>query len=77
MSQEDTTQGGPLAMPWYSVSTCIMIQRLRTSTQGVKQVRLADDSARGGQIVPLYNWYDHLSQEGKKYDYLVMDQTAG
>ena len=25
----------------------------------------------GGQIVPLYNWYNHLSQEGKKYGYLV------
>ena len=25
----------------------------------------------GGQIVSLYNWYNHLSQEGKKYRYLV------
>ena len=49
-----------------------MIQSLRTSTPGVKQVWLADDSAGGGQIVPLYNWYNHLSQEGKKkHDYLV------
>ena len=29
-----------------------MIQSLRTSTPGVKQVWLADDSAGGGQIVP-------------------------
>ena len=48
-----------------------MIQSLRTSTSCVKQVWLADDSAGGGQIVPLYNWYNHLSQEGKKYGYLV------
>ena len=48
-----------------------MIQSLRISTPGVKQVWLADDSAGGGQIVPLYNWYNHLSQEGKKYGYLV------
>ena len=48
-----------------------MIQSLRTSTPGVKQVWLADDSAGGGQIVPLCNWYNHLSQEGKKYGYLV------
>ena len=25
----------------------------------------------GGQIVPLYNWYSHLNQEGKKYGYVV------
>ena len=53
------------------VNTSIMIQSLRTSTPGVKQVWLADDSKGGGQIVPLYNWYNHLSQEGKKYGYLV------
>ena len=52
-SQEGTTQGDPLAMPWYSVNSSIMIQSLRTSTPGVKQVWLADDSAGGGQIVPL------------------------
>ena len=46
-------------MPWYSVNTSIMIQR--KSTPGVKQVWPADDSAgRGVQIVPLYNWYEHL-----------------
>ena len=71
LSQEGTTQGDPLAMPWYSVNTSIMIQSLRTSTPCAKQVWLADDSAGGGQIVPLYHWYNHLSQEGKKYGYLV------
>ena len=69
-SQEGTMQRDPLAMPWYSVNSSIMIQSLRTSTPGVK-VWLADDSAGGGQIVPLYKWYNHLSQEGKKYGYLV------
>ena len=48
-----------------------MIQSLRTSTPDVKKVWLADDSAGGWQIVPLYNWYNHLSQEGKKCGYLV------
>ena len=71
LSQEGTTQGDPLAMPWYSVNTSIMIQSLRISTPGDKQVWLADDSAGGGQIVPLHNWYNYLSQEGKKYGYLV------
>ena len=58
-------------MPLYSINTSIMIQSLRTSTPGVKQVWLADYSAGGGQIVPLCNWYNHLCQEGKKFGYLV------
>ena len=70
LSQEGTTKGDPLAIPWYSINTSIMIQSLRTSTPGVKQVWLAHDSAGGGQIVPLYNWYNHLSQGGQKYGYL-------
>ena len=63
LSQEGTTQGDPLAMPWYSVNASVMIQSLRTRTPGVIQVWLADDPAGGGQIVPLYNWYSHLTQE--------------
>ena len=63
LSQEGTTQGDPLAMPWYSVNASVMIQSLRTSSPGVIQVWLADDPAGGGQIVPLYNWYSHLTQE--------------
>ena len=71
LSQEGTTQEDLLATLWYSVNTSIMIQSLRISTPGVRQVWLADDSAGGGQIVPLHNWYNYLSQEGKKYGYLV------
>ena len=71
MSQEGTTQGVPLAMPWYSVNTTIMIQSLRTYTPNVKQEWLTDDSAGGGRILPLYNWYKHLCQAGKKYGYIV------
>ena len=29
---------------------------------------MGNDSAGGGRIVPLYNWYKHLSQEGMKFD---------
>ena len=51
-SQEGTTQGDPLAMPWYSVNTSFIIQSVRTSTPGVW---LADDLAGGGQIVQLHD----------------------
>ena len=60
-----------MAMPWYSVNTSIMIWSLRTSTPCVKQAWIHEDSAGYGQIVALYNWCNHLSQEGKKYGYLV------
>ena len=71
MSQEGTTQGDPLAMPWYSVNTSIMIQSLRLNIPDVKQVWLADDSAGGGRLINLYSWFKHLEEEGKKFGYLV------
>lgn len=71
LSQEGTTQGDPLAMPWYSVNTSIIIQALRNSIPTVKQVWLADDSAGAGQISSLFDWYKYLEKEGLKYGYLV------
>ena len=71
LSQEGTTQHDPLAMPWYSVNTSIMIQSLRLHVPEVKQVCLADDSAGDGRIEDLYRWYKYLCEEGKKYGCLV------
>jgi hypothetical protein len=71
LSQEGITQGDPLAMPWYSVNTSLIIQNLRCNTSGVKQVWLADDSAGGGKITALYSWYKTLCDEGKKFGYHV------
>ena len=71
LSQEGTTQGDPLAMPWYAINTFILIQSLRARIAEVKQVWLADDSAEGGPTELLYNWYKLFSQEGKKFGYLV------
>ena len=65
LSQEGTTQGDPLAMPWYSVNTSIMIQSLTVRVPEVKQVWLADDSAGRGRIEDLYRWYKYLCEEGK------------
>lgn len=56
-SHEGNTQGDPLAMPWYSVITSIMIQNLRAHWPMVKQVWLTDYSAGGRRIAYLYNWY--------------------
>ena len=70
-SQEGTTQGDPLAMPWYAINTVHMITSLRASIPQVKQVWLADDSAGGGSIESLYQWYKSLCEEGRKFGYIV------
>ena len=70
-SSEGTTQGDPLAMPWYSINTVTIIQNLRTMDPDVKQVWLADDASAGGTIESLNKWYDHLVSEGKKHGYYV------
>ena len=69
--QEGTTQGDPLAMPWYAINTVHMITSLRASIPQVKQVWLADDSAGGGSIESLYQWYKSLCEEGRKFGYIV------
>ena len=42
---------------WYEINTFILIQSLRARIPEVKQVWLAVDSAGGGPIELLYNWY--------------------
>ena len=71
LSQEGTTQGDPLAMPWYSVSTTTMISHLQTNHHSVKQVWLADDAAAAGKIKDLHEWYLCLEQIGLQHGYYV------
>ena len=58
-------------MPWYAINTVHMITSLRASIPQVKQVWLADDSAGGGSIESLYQWYKSLCEEGRKFGYIV------
>ena len=44
---------------------------LRASIPQVKHVWLADDSAGGGSIETLYQWYKSLYEEGRKFGYIV------
>ena len=66
-----TTQGDPLAMPWYTINTVHMITSLSASIPQVKQVWLADDSASGGSIESLYQGYKSLCEEGRKFGNIV------
>ena len=65
-SEEGTTQGDPLAMGWYAVSTQLLIESSRVD--GVAQVWLADDAAGGGKLDGLLSWYDNLEEAEKSGD---------
>ena len=71
LSMEGTTQGDPLAMAWYSLSTVVLIDALREKIPDVKQVWLADDASAAGKLNALKIWYDCLVEEGRKSGYFV------
>ena len=70
-SREGTTQGDPLAMPWYSLNTSTTINYMNILVPSVKQVWLADDAAAGGNLKNLHSWYENLVTEGHKSGYHV------
>ena len=75
-SFEGTTQGDPLAMPWFSINSLVMIDQLSILETGVKQVWLADDASAGGSLDSLLSWYDNLIKIGKRYGYNInMDKS--
>ena len=67
LSKEGTTQGDPLAMPWYSMNTNILITALKNSVPQARQVWLADDASAGGKLDDLNTWYDELVDKGEKF----------
>lgn len=71
LSMEGTTQGDPLAMPWYSLCTTLLIECLRQKIPEAKQVWLADDASASGKLNHLNEWYKMLEAEGKSHGYYV------
>lgn len=69
MSEEGATQGDPLAMPMYAISTCNIINSLKENVPAASQVWFADDSAAGGKLEPLMRWWTHLNEVGPRYGY--------
>ncbi len=51
--QEGTTQGDPLAMPFYAISVMVLISFLHDAYDIVKQVWFADDSTAAGKLCAL------------------------
>ena len=58
-SQEETTQGNPLAMPMYTLSTVPLIRSLPDS---VTQVWYADNPTALGTVSHLQIWWDAISE---------------
>ena len=68
LSQEETTQGDPLAMAMYGLAAIPLIRRLNGPC---KQVWYADDSAALGSLEHLHSWWDRLTTEGPSCGYFV------
>ena len=77
LSQEGTTQGDPLSMPFYAVSTYILIMFLRIAFEDVKQVWLADDASAVGKLILLDKVFTTLIKEGKNMDTTSMKRNLG
>ena len=71
LSNEGSTQGDPLAMPWFSLNSVTIIEQLVATDPSVKQVWLADDATAGGKLWNLNGWYKRLNEIGTKYGYHI------
>ena len=65
-SQEGTTQGDPLAMPFYALATLRLINSLPTS---LHHIWYADDASACGKISDIYSWWSTLVKKGFLYGY--------
>jgi len=65
-SNEGTTQGDPLAMPFYALATIPLIRRLPNN---VIHAWYADDASACGEISLLRQWWDKLSILGPPFGY--------
>ena len=66
-SREGTTQGDPLAMAMYAISTTPLIHRLLT--EDVRQAWFADDASAAGDLHALRCWWDRQIEIGPEYGY--------
>ena len=67
LSREGTTQGDPLAMAMFAVSTLPLIWEL--NHVHTKQVWYADDATVGGSLPHIRGWWERLQEIGPMYGY--------
>ena len=67
-SEEGTTQGDPLAMPFYALSLVPLIKELHGLTH---HIWYADDAQATGKIESLRHWWNKIIQRGQGYGYFA------
>ena len=65
LSREGTTQGVPLSMAVYALSTLLLISKI--SQPNLTQAWFADDAGRGASLQVLQQWLTALSEVGPRY----------
>lgn len=68
-SKEGTTQGDNLAMAFYACALMKLVKDLRGHSPDAKSIWYADDSACGGSVEAVFQWWSELQQSGPKYGY--------
>ena len=68
-SREGTTQGDPLSMAVYALSTLPLISKI--SQPNLTQTWFADDAGGGASLQVLHQWWTALSEVGPRYGYYV------
>ena len=71
LSQEGTTQGDPLAMPFYALATTPLIDSLTQDFPDVKQIWYADDATAAGKLSVLRKWWEKLLTIGPSFGYFM------
>ena len=71
LSQEGTTQGDPLAMPFYALATRPLIDSLTQDFPDVKQIWYADDATAASKLSVLRKWWEKLLTIGPSFGYFV------
>ena len=67
-SETGTTQGDPPAMGFYACGTMPLIASAK-GRENVSQIWYADDSAAGGKLAKLREWWDNLCTQGPLFGY--------
>jgi hypothetical protein len=68
-SKEGTTQGCPLGMVMFALSSLPLIARV--AVEGLIQIWYADDSAGAGKVEGLRRWYQRIEEEGPQRGYHI------
>ena len=73
--KEGTTQGDPMAMVIYALSTLPLIDSVK---RGLTQTWFADDACGGSRLETIHSWWLRLVSEGPKYmDTSLILQKSG